>query len=62
LEATEIMMFWVWILLVVLVIVGLSVLAGKMLSGSRGDPMSRQDRITALKASGALRHRKSNRP
>lgn len=56
-------MFWVWILVAVIVIVGLSVLIGRALSRSGdGDPMSRQERITALKASGALRHRKSNRP
>jgi len=57
-------MFWVWIGLAVLVIVGLSVLAGKALEKPKGDRTSpeRQAQITALKASGALRHRKSNRP
>jgi len=55
-------MFWVWIVIIVLVIVGASVLIGKMLSRPADRPVSRQDRITALKASGALRHRKSNRP
>ena len=44
------------------VIVGASVLIGRMLSGSPDKPLSRQERITALKASGALRHRKSNQP
>lgn len=57
-------MFWVWIVVAVLAIVGLSVLAGKALSKPKGPGASpeRQQQITALKASGALRHRKSNRP
>jgi hypothetical protein len=55
-------MFWVWIVIFVLGIVGASVLIGRMLSGSSDRPRSRQERITALKASGALRHRKSNQP
>lgn len=58
-------MFWLWIVLAVLVIVGATVLAAKMLSsggGRRGVSSDRQAHITALKASGALRHRKSNRP
>lgn len=55
-------MFWFWIAIVVLVIVGLSVLAGRMLSRPRGEPMSRRQQMTALKASGAFKHRKSNRP
>jgi hypothetical protein len=61
-------MFWVWISLTVLVIVGLSVLAGKALSrppprgrDGEGPGMSRHQQMTGLKASGALRHRKSNR-
>jgi hypothetical protein len=56
-------MFWVWILILVLAIVGVSVLVGRSLSKPppRGEPMSRHERMTALKASGALRHRKSNR-
>ncbi len=55
-------MFWVWIGITVLAIVGLSVFAGKALSKPKG-PISRerQSQITALKASGALGHRKSNR-
>jgi hypothetical protein len=55
-------MFWVWIGIVVLAIVGLSVFAGKALSKPKA-PISgeRQAHITALKASGALKHRKSNR-
>jgi hypothetical protein len=57
-------MFWVWIVLAVLVIVGATVLAAKMLTGGgkRRVTPERQAQITALKASGALRHRKSNRP
>lgn len=56
-------MFWVWIGITVLVIVGLSVLFGKMLSGPRRVRGGRRDeQMMALKASGALRHRKSNRP
>jgi hypothetical protein len=55
------MSFWIWILLVVAVIVGVSVLVGRSLSRPRGEPMSRHDRMMALKASGALKHRKSNR-
>lgn len=54
--------FWLWMVFGVLLIVGLSVLFGLMLSrrrrGRRADP---RDPVTALKASGALRHRKSNR-
>ena len=55
-------MFWVWIGIVVLAIVGLSVFAGKALSKPK-QPISdeRQAHITALKASGALKYRKSNR-
>ena len=55
-------MFWVWIVVVVAVIVGVSVVAGKALNKPK-TPISgdRQAQMTALKASGALRHRKSNR-
>jgi hypothetical protein len=56
-------MFWVWIVIAVLVIVGATVLGAKVLSsGGRRTSPERQQQITALKASGALRHRKSNRP
>lgn len=57
------MWFWIWILVAVVAIVGLSVFVGKMVGGASGQKLSReqQDRMTALKASGALRHRKSNR-
>lgn len=54
-------MFWFWIAILVLVIVGSSVLVGRALSRPRGgEPLTRQEKMTALKASGALRHRKSN--
>lgn len=58
-------MFWwiFWILIAVFVIVGATVLAAKLVGGgSRRVSSHRQDHITALKASGALRHRKSNQP
>lgn len=56
------MEFWIVIVLVVLAIIGVSVLAGRALSKPKA-PMSsdQQARMTALKASGALKHRKSNR-
>jgi hypothetical protein len=54
-------MFWVWIVIFVAVIVGASVLIGRSLNKSSGQPLSNQEKMTALKASGALRHRKSNR-
>lgn len=54
-------MFWVVILVLVLVIVGASVLIGKTLSRPRGEPLSRQEKMTALKASGAMRNRKESR-
>ena len=54
--------FWIAIVLVVLAIVGVSVLAGKALSKPKGvTSKQRQAEITALKASGALKYRKSNR-
>lgn len=55
--------FWIWIILAVLAIIGLSVVAGRSLSRPRrgaGDS-SRHQQVTALKMSGALKHRKSNR-
>ncbi len=54
--------FWVWILVLVLAVVGLSVAAGAMLNKRRPRVDPRKDRATALKASGAFPHRKSNRP
>jgi len=53
--------FWIGILITVLVVVGASVLVGKTLSSPRGEPRSRAEKMHALKASGALKHRKSNR-
>ncbi len=53
-------MFWVVIGVLFLVIVGASVLIASALK-PKGQPMSRHEKMTALKASGALRHRKSNR-
>ncbi len=55
-------MFWIGIIIGVAVIVGASVVFGKMLSAPPRQRGARDDRMTALKASGALRHRKSNRP
>jgi len=54
-------MFWIWILVLALVIVGVSVVVGRALSRPKGAPLTNQQRVTALKASGALRYRKSNR-
>lgn len=54
--------FWIAIVLVVLAIIGVSVLAGKALSKPKGAvSKDRQAQMTALKASGALKYRKSNR-
>ena len=53
--------FWIAIVLVVLAIVGISVLVGKVLNKPKQLSSDRQAQMTALKASGALRHRKSNR-
>ena len=54
--------FWIGIVIVVAAIVGVSVLVGKVLSKPKGVAApNRQAQMTGLKASGALRHRKSNR-
>lgn len=53
--------FWIGIVIVTLAIVGVSVLVGKMLSKPKGLPSDRQAQMNALKASGALKYRKSNR-
>lgn len=53
--------FWIGIVIVVLAIVGVSVLVGKALNKPKGIPSDRHAQMTALKASGALKHRKSNR-
>lgn len=54
-------MFWVWIGLLVLAIIGASIVAGRTLGKPKQISHDRQSHITALKASGALKHRKSNR-
>ena len=51
----------VWIVILTVVIIGASVLVGRSLSKPAQRPLSPEERMTALKASGALRHRKSNR-
>jgi hypothetical protein len=55
--------FWIGIAITVLIVVGLSVVVGKALSKPKGggDRSSRHAEMTALKVSGALKHRKSNR-
>lgn len=53
-------MLW-FILVMVVVIIGASVLVGRTLSKRDGNQMSRQERITALKASGAMQNRKESR-
>ena len=54
-------MFWVGILVMVAIVIGASVLVGRMLNNQSGGRSARGDKVMALKASGALRHRKSNR-
>ncbi|MEQ1491810.1 MAG: hypothetical protein ABL932_14800 [Terricaulis sp.] len=54
--------FWIGIVIVTLAIVGVSVLVGKMLSKPKGVmSKDRNAQMNALKASGALKYRKSNR-
>lgn len=54
--------FWIAIVIVMLVVIGASVLVGKMLNKPKGvASKDRQAQMTALKASGALKYRKSNR-
>jgi hypothetical protein len=53
-------MIW-FILIMVVVIIGASVLVGRAISKRDGAPMDRQSRITALKASGAMQNRKESR-
>jgi hypothetical protein len=59
---SESFMFWVGIIVMVAIIVGASVLVGKILSqpGNPDDRRRRHAQMAALKASGALGHRKSN--
>jgi hypothetical protein len=54
-------MFWLIILVLVAAIVGVSVLVGRALSRPSGRPLSRQDKVNALKASGAMPNRKESR-
>jgi hypothetical protein len=58
--------FWFGILVLVAIVIGVSVLVGKVLSRPGGSEHQRGNRrpddLTALKVSGALKHRKSNRP
>lgn len=56
-------MFWLWMFLIMLAIVGLSVLVAKMVTpkGPKSEPGDRRKHMTALKVSGAFPHRKSNR-
>ncbi|MBC7769210.1 MAG: hypothetical protein H7124_10525 [Phycisphaerales bacterium] len=53
--------FWIGIAITVAVVIGASVLVGMILSRPRGEPLSHHDKVNALKASGALKHRKSGR-
>lgn len=53
-------MFWLWILGLVGVVVGASVLVGLNLKDSRKHRTSREEML-ALKSSGAFKHRKSGR-
>ncbi|MFO1016852.1 MAG: hypothetical protein U1E03_04595 [Hyphomonadaceae bacterium] len=51
----------VFIIVAVLVIVGISVIAGRALSKPRGRQMTNHEKMTALKASGAMPNRKESR-
>ena len=51
----------VWIIGLTVVIIAVSVLVGRALSRPSARPMSRQERMTALKASGAMPNRKESR-
>jgi hypothetical protein len=52
----------IWFILVwVAAIVGISIIAGRAISKPRGKQLSNHEKMTALKASGAMQHRKSNR-
>ena len=54
--------FWFGVLVLVAIVIGASVLVGKMLSrpGRSEHRPTQNDKLLGLKASGALRHRKSN--
>jgi len=51
----------IFVIVSVLVIIGASVLVGLRMSRQRPQNISRHEQMTALKVSGALKHRKSNR-
>ncbi len=57
------MAFWIGVIVAVLIVIGLTVLSAKLLSGPRRPRRdgARDERMMALKASGAFKHRKSNR-
>lgn len=54
-------MFWIVMLIVVLLVIGASVLIGTVLNKRSGLSARRQHQVSMAKASGAFRHRKSNR-
>lgn len=53
--------FWIGITITILLVIGVSVFVGRALNKPSREKLSRDDQMMALKASGALRHRKSNR-
>lgn len=53
--------FWIGILAMVLIVIGMSVIVGLHLRSSSRHRASR-DELLALKSSGAFDHRKSNQP
>lgn len=54
--------FWLGVLVLFAIVIGTSVVVGKMLSRPRSrEGGGRHQHMMALKASGALKHRKSNR-
>lgn len=53
--------FWIAIVIAVAAIVGISVIVGKTVGKTKGPPANREGQMNALKASGALKYRKSNR-
>lgn len=55
------MAFWIGIVVLVLVVIGVSVLVGLNLKPSRRHKLSQKE-MMALKTSGALDHRKSGQP
>jgi hypothetical protein len=53
--------FWIAIVIAVAAIIGISVIVGKTVGRTKGPPADRAAQMNALKASGALKYRKSNR-